>query len=129
MKSTIISIAIAVLFIGGAIMLGGRGSGSAVAPGVNNVSIVGGKQIIEITAKGGYQPRASIAKAGIPTAIKVITRGTFDCSAAVSIPSIGYRQNLPSNGEALIDIPVQPAGTKLTGLCAMGMYNFTIQFD
>ncbi len=95
----------------------------------NNVSIVDGKQIIEISAKGGYAPRNTAAKAGIPTIIKVKTRGTFDCSSALVIPSIGYRGNLPPSGETIIDVPPQKAGSVLRGLCAMGMYNFSVEFN
>lgn len=129
MKSTVISIIVAVLFIGGALLLGGGASGGSTVASIDNVSIVDGKQIIEITAKGGYQPRTTIAKAGVPTALKINTKGTFDCSAAISIPSLGYRKNLPPSAETLIDIPVQEAGTTLKGICAMGMYSFNVQFE
>lgn len=96
---------------------------------VNNVSIVDGKQIIEIRAKGGYSPRTTTAKADIPTVIKIDTKATFDCSSALVIPSLSYRKNLPLTGETLIDLPPQKAGSKLQGLCAMGMYNFLINFE
>ena len=95
----------------------------------NNVSVVDGKQIITINAKGGYFPKTTNAKAGIATAIKVDTRGTFDCSSAITIPSLGYRSNLPPSGETLIDVPPQNAGTTLRGLCSMGMYSFAITFN
>lgn len=94
----------------------------------NNVSIVDGKQVIEISARGGYAPRISTARAGMPTVIKVKTAGTFDCSSALTIPTLGYRTNLPASGETLIDVPPQQPGAKLQGLCAMGMYNFAIDF-
>jgi plastocyanin domain-containing protein len=61
--------------------------------------------------------------------IKMETEGTFDCSSAISIPSLGYRANLPASGETSIDVPAQQAGTNMRGLCAMGMYNFQIQFN
>jgi len=96
---------------------------------INNVNIVDGKQVIEINAKGGYSPRITTAKAGIPTVIKMKTNGSFDCSSALVIPSLDYRNNLPLSGETLIDVPAQKAGTKLQGLCAMGMYNFLIEFN
>ncbi len=99
----------------------------SVAP--SNVSVVDGKQIITITAKGGYLPKTTTAKAGMPTVIKVVTNGTFDCSSAVSIPSIKYQKNLPQTGETLIDVPTQTAGTTINGTCSMGMYNFAIKFE
>lgn len=131
MKTTVISILIGAVLIGGVIvLLGSRADSNGAAPqAVNNVSVIDGKQIIEISAKGGYTPRVTAAQAGIPTVIKIDTRGTFDCSSALTIPSLGYRKNLPPSGETLIDVPPQKVGTKLQGLCAMGMYNFSIDFN
>lgn len=128
MKATIISILITAILIGGAVFVVKSGNGTPETQ-ANNVSVVDGKQIIEITAKGGYSPRLSAAKADIPTVIRVSTTGTFDCSAAISIPSIGYRKNLPASGITEIEVPAQKAGTKLQGLCAMGMYNFVVRFN
>ena len=107
---------------------GVNGGGVSVGNG-DNVSIVDGKQIISINAKGGYFPRMTIAKAGIPTVIKMNTRGTFDCSAALTIPNLSYRKVLPPSGETLIDVPPQQVGTSMRGLCGMGMYNFTVNFN
>jgi plastocyanin domain-containing protein len=59
----------------------------------SNVSTENSKQVIEITAKGGYEPRISTAKANIPTVLRVKTSSTFDCSSALRIPSIGYSKN------------------------------------
>lgn len=130
MKSTAISILIAAVLIGGAIMLsGGKGSNNTVSQSADNVSVVDGKQIITIDAKGGYSPKVTTAKAGVPTIIKVATNGTFDCSSALTIPSLGYRQNLPPSGETEIEVPSQKAGTTMRGLCAMGMYNFSVNFN
>jgi plastocyanin domain-containing protein len=131
MKATVISILIGAVFIGGVIMLVGRnqGSNNPSSQVVNNVSVIDGKQTITINAKGGYSPKVTTAKAGIPTIIKVNTQGTFDCTAALTIPSLGYEKNLPPSGETLIDVPPQKAGTTMRGLCAMGMYNFSINFN
>ncbi|HEY4519839.1 MAG TPA: hypothetical protein VJH33_02275 [Candidatus Paceibacterota bacterium] len=125
MKETVISIVIAGLLIGGAIVF----TSPSTTTAVNNVSIVDGKQIIEIGAKGGYAPKVSVAKAGIPTILRVQTRGTFDCSSALVIPSVGYRENLPPSAVTDIEVPAQKSGSTLQGLCAMGMFNFKVQFN
>ena len=91
--------------------------------------MVDGKQIITINAKGGYSPKLTTAKAVMPTVINMKTQGTFDCSSALTIPSLGISKNLPPTGETLIDVPPQNAGTTLQGHCSMGMYNFAINFN
>ena len=95
---------------------------------VDNAVMVDGKQIIQIYAKGGYQPRKSIAKAGIPTILRFNTTGTFDCSASVRIPSMNITKALPNTGVTDIDIGNQAAGI-LQGTCGMGMYPFEIDFQ
>lgn len=128
MKATIISIIAAVVLIGGAFMFTRSGSDAGQVANANNVSVVDGKQIIEITARGGYQPRKSIAKAGIPTVIRFNTKGTFDCSSSVRIPSLGISKSLPQTGSTDIEIGEGKLGT-LQGTCGMGMYPFEVEFQ
>ncbi len=94
-----------------------------------NVSMANGEQIVEISAKGGYSPRATVAKAGVPTIIRVKTNATFDCSSSLRIPAINYSQVLPATGTTDITLPAQAAGSTLKALCSMGMYNFSINFN
>ncbi len=126
---TIIAITLAGIIIGGAIFFANKGHGQVAAPNANNVSIVDGTQIVEIGAKGGYSPQASVAKADIPTILRMQTRGSFDCSSALTIPSLGYRANLPPSGTTDIPMPPQKSGTILQGHCAMGMYSFEVRFE
>lgn len=91
-------------------------------------TIVDGKQIIDITAKGGYSPRAVTAKAGMPTVLRVRTNNTFDCSSSVVIPKLSYQKFLQPSGSEDIEISAEQAQGTLQGLCAMGMYNFQITF-
>ncbi|MEI8175228.1 MAG: cupredoxin domain-containing protein [bacterium] len=95
---------------------------------VNNVSVVDGKQIIEIRAKGGFHPVHSIAKANVPTVLRVDTNGTFDCSSIIRIPSMDISENLPMSGTTDIDIGTQKVAT-IQGTCGMGMYPFDIKFE
>ncbi|MFA6338840.1 MAG: cupredoxin domain-containing protein [Candidatus Paceibacterota bacterium] len=94
----------------------------------SNVSIVDGKQIIEIQVKGGYSPQKSLAKSGVPTILRLKTNGTFDCSSSVQIPSLGVRKLLPQSGSIDIDLGVQKDGA-LQGTCGMGMYRFELDFQ
>ena|SRR3989344_3610782 len=130
MKSTAIAIVIAGALIGGAILYSGSSSLSVPEPvSADNVTMVDGTQQVTITAKGGYSPRASVAKAGVPTTLRIQTQGTFDCSSALAIPALQYRTNLPPSGITEIAVPPQQAGTRLQGICAMGMYSFVVAFE
>ncbi len=125
MKTTI-AIIISVLIVGGAILFLGN-SKQPHEENLNNVSIVDGKQIIEIKAKGGYSPERSVAKAGIPTILRFKTEGSFDCSALVRIPSLDVYTVLPNSGSKDIDLGKPKEGV-LSGSCGMGMYPFQINF-
>jgi plastocyanin domain-containing protein len=124
----VISIFIALVLIGVSIWSSRKNAGNNEAIQANNVSIVNGKQIIEIKAKGGYLPRQSEASAGVPTVLRFDTDGTFDCSASVRVPSLGISKILPQSGTTDIDIGTPKAGP-LQGMCGMGMYPFEIIFN
>ncbi|MEK7180232.1 MAG: cupredoxin domain-containing protein [Patescibacteria group bacterium] len=128
MKSIIVSIMIAAVLIGGAFMLSKVDSQTENTVPANNVTIVNGKQIIEINAKGGYFPRISVAKAGIPTIIRFNTNGTFDCSSSVRIPSMNINKLLPQSGTTDIELGNPQIGI-LQGMCGMGMYPFEVDFQ
>lgn len=130
-KTIVISVLVAAVLIGIMVLFPGRNTAPSAgdSQSIHNVTVEGGTQVITINAKGGYFPRVTQAKAGMPTIVKVSTQGTFDCSSALTIPSIGYSKNLPLSGETEIAIPPQEAGTTIQGLCSMGMYNFVLRFE
>ena len=138
MKSTIASIIIVIILIGGAILLSKGSSkvennsqtqtdvdGSALT---SNVTMEDGKQIITIIARGGYSPRKSLAKAGVPTILRFITNGAFDCSSSIRILSMNVNKILAQSGPTDIDLGVPKAGS-LPGTCGMGMYSFEVDFQ
>ena len=134
MKQKIIII-VCLIFAGGLIYFASN-SGQVPASSKNSgdtkvvaVQIVDGKQIIEVTARGGYNPRDIVAKANIPTILRMKTSGTFDCSAAFVIPSLNIQKMLPQTGVTDFEIPVQKAGANITGTCGMGMYRLNINFQ
>ena len=97
--------------------------------------------VISISAHAQATGKVTDAKDGSPLAgatIKVRgentnaiskTDGTFDCSSALSIPSLSYRSHLPASGVTEVEVPAQKIGTDLKGICAMGMYNFSVKFN
>lgn len=127
MKAIAISILIALALIGGVLVLGKNSSEQDSVP-VNNVKVIDGTQYIDLTAKGGYSPRKSTAKAGMPTVLRVNTKGTFDCSSSIRIPSMNISRNLSQTGVEEITLGSPSAGV-LKGTCGMGMYPFEIDFQ
>jgi plastocyanin domain-containing protein len=133
-KTTSIIITLALIVGIGIIFLGGSKSSTRTKTTTStavaqNSEIKDGVQYITIDAKGGYSPRASTAKAGIPTKLIVKTNGTYDCSASLVIRSIGFQKILQNTGEEVIDIGTPKAGEPLQGVCGMGMYNFLVNFN
>lgn len=128
MKSTIVSVLIALAIMVGAALVSRSGPAEpAIVPGSNAI-VENGAQVVAVRAKGGYAPRTSVAKAGMPTIIRFETSGTFDCSSAVRIPSMNIMKNLPPSGTTDIDIGT-PATGALQGSCGMGMYPFEVVFE
>lgn len=115
----------------GIIFFGGTKSdtGSVSNQAVQNVEVRDGVQYVTIEAKGGYSPKVSTAKAGIPTKLVIKTDGTYDCSSSLVIRSVGFQKILPQTGEEVIDLGTPEAGTPLQGTCSMGMYNFVVNFS
>ena len=127
-KSSIILLfifsAILVLLI---IFVGPRKNSQIYVDG-QNVHMENGVQVVEIKAGGGYAPARSVAKAGIPTVLRFTTNGAFDCSSSIRIPSMSLTKILPQTGTEDIDLGVSKSGP-LQGMCGMGMYPFSIEFQ
>lgn len=129
MRNATLLLILAGLFLVGIIVLPGQErSPDEIAGTAQNITIENGTQIVTVRAKGGYSPRVSEVQAGIPTILRVETRGTFDCSSALTIPQLEYGVNLAPSGVTDITIPPQPSGSVIQGLCSMGMYNFSLRF-
>lgn len=130
MNKIILAVFVFISLCVGGFLLGRTKSDADVIGGQlgGNVEMRDGVQYVVITAKGGYSPKISNAKAGVPTKLVLKTNGTYDCSLAVSIRSIGYQKILSQTGEEIIDLKTPEPG-KIQGLCSMGMYNFTVNFN
>lgn len=127
-KPTVLAIIGAAILVAGSVaFVASRSGGSSAEAPANNVAVVDGRQVIDLTAKGGYAPLRSVAQAGLPTVLRVTTRGTFDCSSALRIPSLDVSRTLPPSGVTEIDLGTPQVGT-LEGTCGMGMYPFEVEF-
>lgn len=129
-KNTIISIIISVALIGGTLyFVSDRSPSGGEVSQSQNVEIRDGVQYVTVTAKGGYSPRTTQLKGGLPTKLVMKTEGTYDCSASLTVRSAGFQKILQPTGEEIIDLGVPKSGEKVQGVCSMGMYNFAVNFN
>ena len=133
MRKAIILLGAALLFfmgVSGSSQVSAAAEKGSPAGSQENQSLVmeNGKQVITILARGGYSPSETVAKAGLPTILRVVTKKTFDCSRALLLPSLRVQKILPATGAIDFTIPAQNAGTEFYGICSMGMYAFVITF-
>ena len=120
-----------IILLGFVVLLSGDGNTSTQVQGAtsNNVTMVDGKQLIEVTVAGGYSPQSINAKAGVGTVLRMKSVNAYGCDVAFRMPSLGISKTLPVNGNTDFDLGTQALGTKLTGTCSMGMYTFEIKFS
>lgn len=123
-KIIFLSVAFLVVLLLAFVLIGLKSSRNSV--GVADTS--GNVQVITVLAKNGYSPSKIVAKADIPSIIRIQTSNTYDCSAALVIPAINYSKFLPPSGTTDVQLLPQKAGTEILASCSMGMYGFTIEF-
>ncbi len=128
-RNTIISIIISLVLIGGTLYFVSDKSEFSDDGVVQsqNVEVKDGVQYVTVTAKGGYSPRITKIKEGLPTKLIVKTDGTYDCSVSLVVRSLGFQKILQPTGEEIIDLGTPKAGDKIQGVCGMGMYYFQIR--
>jgi sulfite exporter TauE/SafE len=98
-------------------------------PAPEPVEVVGQTNLRLDVANDGYFPSKLVAKAGEPVTLALVTNQTYSCSRDFVIPALGYYQLLPETGTVTVDIPPQPAGTRIRFTCSMGMYTGVIVFE
>lgn len=107
----------------------GSTGGADEPPASDVITVVDGKQIITITAKGSYSPRSVKAQGGIPTTLRMRTSNSYGCERAFGIPKMKITRSLPATGDTDIDLGAPEKGSNVFGTCSMGMYTVTINFN
>lgn len=131
-RYTLFAIVGTTLLIGGALFFvrGGVEGNRMIQTSASAVATIeDGVQYVDITAQGGYFPRTTRAKAGVPTVIRMKTENTYDCSSALVIRDLSYEGRLQPTGVEEISVPVEKAQGTLKGMCSMAMYHFEVVFE
>lgn len=131
MPKTLLIVAILALFAIVLIFVFGKSNNTSkqTTQAEKNIEIKDGIQYITVTAKAGYSPKVTNAKANIPTKLVVKTNGTYDCSASLIVRPTGFRGILSQTGEKVIDLGIPKSDQPVLGICGMGMYSFQINFS
>ncbi len=87
-----------------------------------------GTVVINVNSDG-YSPQVARAQANVPVKLNMVSKETYSCARALVIPALNVQELLPESGTVTIDIPPQPAGSKLFYSCSMGMYSGVIVFE
>ena len=77
----------------------------------------------------GYFPQTLRVTANQVIKLSLITNKTYSCARDFVIPALNFYQLLPDTGAVQVDIPAQPAGTRMFFTCSMGMYTGMIVFE
>jgi plastocyanin domain-containing protein len=85
--------------------------------------------VIVNVSSGGYSPQVARAQANVPVKLEMVSKDAYSCARALVIPALKVEKLLPEQGTVTIDIPPQPAGSKLFYSCSMGMYSGVIVFE
>ncbi len=126
-----IIVAVSIIISAGLIWAGlsMRGNEQMPAEKTEAVREENGVQYIRVLARGGYSPSQITAKANMPTVLEIETKGTYDCSASLTIPQLNYQKFLPATGITKVEIPKNLAMNSLDLVCSMGMYSSTVNLS
>jgi sulfite exporter TauE/SafE len=103
-------------------------SGSAPVAESPQPSAADGSIILNVK-NNGYFPQTLSAPADTVFTLNLVTNKTYSCARDFIIPDLNFYQLLPETGTVQVNIPAQPAGTKLFFTCSMGMYTGQIVFE
>lgn len=83
-------------------------------------------QVIHVTVRDGYRPRAIVARAGVPLRLVFHRDEDVTCSERVVFSSPHLDRRLVAHGETPIELPAQEPG-EVRFTCAMGRYRGVIR--
>ncbi len=85
-------------------------------------------ELILAVKSSGYEPHTLQAPANTPIKLNLVTRETYSCSRAFTIPELNITELLPKTGTVVVEIPPQRSGKVIAFTCSMGMYTGEIVF-
>jgi uncharacterized protein len=87
-----------------------------------------GEIVLAVTGSG-YEPYTLHAPANKPVKLNLVTKDTYSCARAFTIPELNIAEILPKTGTTVVDLPAQKPGKVIAFTCSMGMYSGEIVFE
>jgi Cu+-exporting ATPase len=85
----------------------------------------GGRQVVDITVRGGYSPNRVTVEAGKPVRLRFDRQENSDCSARVVFPDLRKSATLAAFGTTTLDLDITEPG-EYSWACGMNMLHGTL---
>ena len=90
-----------------------------------HAQVEGGRQVVDITVKGGYSPSLVRVEAGKPVRLRFDRQENSDCTARVVFPDFRKSASLAAFGTTTLDLDVTEPG-EYSWACGMNMLHGTL---
>jgi Cu+-exporting ATPase len=90
-----------------------------------HAQVEGGRQVIDITVKGGYSPNLVRIEAGTPVRLRFHREESSDCTARVVFPDLRKSASLAAFGTTTLDLSIDEPG-EYGWACGMNMLHGTL---
>ncbi|MDQ3735802.1 MAG: heavy metal translocating P-type ATPase [Actinomycetota bacterium] len=87
--------------------------------------VEGGRQVVDITLKGGYSPNLIQVEAGTPVRLRFNRQENSDCTARVVFPDLRKSASLAAFGTTTLDLDLDEPG-EYSWACGMNMLHGTL---
>jgi Cu+-exporting ATPase len=89
------------------------------------VQVEGGRQVVDVTVKGGYSPSLIRVEAGTPLRLRFHRQENSDCTSRVVFPDLRRSASLAAFGTTTLDLDITEPG-EYSWACGMNMLHGTL---
>jgi Cu+-exporting ATPase len=90
-----------------------------------HAQVEAGRQVVDITVKGGYAPNLIRVEAGTPVRLRFHRQENSDCTARVVFPDLRKSASLAAFGTTTMDLAIDEPG-EYSWACGMNMLHGTL---
>lgn len=90
-----------------------------------DATVEGGRQVVDVTVKGGYSPSLIRVEAGTPVRLRFHRQENSDCTSRVVFPDLRKSASLEAFGTTTLDLDITEPG-EYSWACGMNMLHGTL---